>query len=165
MIRLFLAFLVFVAPCYSAVDGLYLGAQVGQVGLTGTSQQVHNNAIGFGVDIGFRTLSSVEILFQSQMSSHSNNLKLYSQTLGANIRLEIPDFEILLGLGPGFYTFSRGVSNTHFGLHWDVAGDVVVSDSLRLGLGFRYHSLFGDIGADDFWSVMMRFGYLFQVGS
>lgn len=161
MIRIFLVISLFAAISQAAVDGLYLGAQVGQVGLTGTSQTLHNNAIGFGVDIGFRTLSSVDIIFQSQMSSHSNDLKLYSQTLGANVRLEIPDFEISVGLGPGFYTFSQASSNTYFGVHWDVAGDVVVTDTLRLGLGFRYHSLFGDVGADDFWSVMMRVGYLF----
>jgi hypothetical protein len=164
MMRIFLVFFLVTSLGRAAIDGLYLGAQVGQVGLTGSNQNLHGNSIGAGLDLGFRTLSNVEILFQSQLSSHSSNLKLYSQTLGANLRLEIPDFEILLGLGPGFYTFSKATSNTYFGVHWDVAGDVVVTEALRLGLGFRYHSLFGETGADDYWSVMMRFGYLFELG-
>ena len=150
-----------------ALDGVYLGAQVGQVGLTGPSQNASGNALGFGVDLGFKTGALWDLTFSSQMSSHTGgtqSLKLYSQTLGVGFHVEVAEVDLSAGLGPGFYTFSRGTSNTYFGIHWDAAGDVVLSDNLRTGLGFRYHSLFGESGADDYWSVMMRLGYIFEIG-
>ena len=167
MMRLFVFIAFFLVSSSHALDGIYLGGQVGQLGLTGTLQTVSGNALGFGLDLGFKTGLLWDITFSSQMSSHTGGaqtLKLYSQTLAMNLHADLGEFDLSAGVGPGFYTFSRATSNTYFGLHLDAAGDVVLSDHLRTGLGFRYHALFGDVGADDFWSVMMRLGYLFDVG-
>lgn len=167
MIRVFLPLIFLITSTTFALDAVYLGAQVGQLGLTGSSQASSGNALGYGLDIGLRTGLLWDLTFSSQMSSHTGgtqSLKLYSQTLAMNLHADFGEFDISAGMGPGFYTFSRSTSNTYFGLHFDAAGDVAVSDHLRTGLGFRYHALFGETGADDLWSVMMRFGYIFDIG-
>jgi len=167
MTRIFLFFFLFGSSFGLALDGIYLGGQVGQVGLTGTSSSQHQNAIGFGLDIGLKSNPLVDLVFQSQWSSHSGSpqgLKIFSQTLGVMGHLEITDFDFTVGLGPGFYNFSRATSQTHFGLHWDAGADLILSRHLRTGLAFRYHSLFGEGGADDFWSVMMRVGTIIELG-
>ena len=53
-----------------AVDGFYLGGQIGHVGLTGKTAPTYNNTIGFGLDLGFRSNPLLDIMFSSQYSSH-----------------------------------------------------------------------------------------------
>jgi len=146
-----------------AVDGLYIGGQVGQVLLQGNTKTFHNDAIGFGVDIGIRTQSYLDVTFQSQMSSHSNDLKIYSETLGANVHFGGADFDFTLGMGPGAYILKSSLaSSTYFGLHGAAGADVMVSDEIRIGLQGRYHFLFDE--GDDYWTVMARMGYQFDLG-
>ena len=162
--KLIYSLLLLLGTSAMALDGVYVGGELGQISLTGTTKSVYNNAIGFGLDVGFRINPTLDVMFQSQMSSHSGlapNLKIYSQTLGANLHFGMSDFDFTLGMGPGFYTYDSGVSETHFGIHGDVGADVVVSDGMRVGLGLRYHSLLGATGMDDYWSLMMRVGYIF----
>ena len=165
--------LVSIVPVF-AIDGLYLGVQGGQVQLLGNTKDLHDNAIGFGVDIGIRTQSYLDVMFQSQMSTHTGytsvakitkatDLKIYSQTLGANIHFGTSDFDFTLGGGPGVYFINSGTSNTYFGLHVAGGADVVVSDQLRLGLQARYHFLFKQELKDDYWSIMARIGYQFDL--
>ncbi|NBX82068.1 hypothetical protein EBQ90_03150 [bacterium] len=165
--------LVAVSPCFS-IEGLYVGVQGGQVQLLGTTKDFHDNAIGFGVDIGIRTQSYLDVTFQSQMSSHTGytnlaktvkgtDLKIYSQTLGANVHFGNSDFDFTLGGGPGAYIINAVNSNTYFGLHLAGGADVVVSDQIRLGLQGRYHFLFKQELKDDYWTIMARIGYQFEV--
>jgi hypothetical protein len=84
--------------------------------------------------------------------------------LGANIHFGTIDFDFTLGGGPGVYSISSGTSNTYFGLHVSGGADVVISDQIRLGLQARYHFLFDQNESDDYWSVMARFGYQFELG-
>ena len=158
-----------------AIDGLYLGVQAGQIQLSGNTKELYDDAIGFGVDIGIRTQSYLDVMFQSQMSTHTGytspakitkatDLKIYSQTLGANIHFGTIDFDFTLGGGPGVYSISSDTSRTYFGLHISGGADVIVSDQIRLGLQARYHFLFDQHAADDYWSVMARFGYQFELG-
>jgi len=167
MIRIFLVLCLLLSPDTFGLDSISLGGTVGQVGLTGQTSSSHQNAIGFGFDVGLRTNPILDLVFQSQWSSHQGTpqtLKLFSQTVGVLGHFELNDFDFSLGMGPGFYHYSQGSSSTYFGLHWDAGADLVLSSALRAGLVFRYHSLFGEQGADDFWSVMMRVGTLIELG-
>ncbi|MFM8269509.1 MAG: outer membrane beta-barrel protein [Pseudomonadota bacterium] len=172
LIRLFLVLLAF--PLY-AIEGLYLGLQAGQVQLAGSAKELNDNAIGFGLDLGIKTQSYLDVMFQSQISSHTGyttaskttpgtNLKIYSQTLGANFHFGNPDFDFSLGGGPGLYFVNSVNSNSYFGLHIAGGADVLVSDEIRLGLQARYHFLFQPQKRDDYWSIMARAGYQFNLG-
>lgn len=151
-----------------ALDGFYLGGEIGHVALTGKTAPTYSNTIGFGVDLGFRANPLLDIMFSSQYSSHSggaNGLSVYAETLAASFHfLEANDFDCSLGAGPGFYFFNySGKTDTMFGLNFGPNVDVKAGDNLRLGLGLRYHVVFSkdtDIG-DNIWNIMMRVGYTF----
>ena len=139
--------------------GYYAGIQTGFVGLQKNTGSAYGNALGFGVDLGVRTNSVMDVVFSSQYSKH-NALKLFSETLEANFYMwQMNDLEFSIGAGPGFYILNSGVSSTEFGLQGSLALDVVATDALRLGVGYRYHGIFGT--ADDYWTVMMRVGFIF----
>ncbi|MBM4316214.1 MAG: porin family protein [Deltaproteobacteria bacterium] len=150
-----------------AVDGLYLGGQIGHVALTG-SAATYNNTIGFAADLGFRANPLLDLMFSSQYSSHpggANGLSVYTETITAQFHvLEANDFDWSLGAGPGFYFFKYSLkTDTMFGLNFGSYLDVKVGDNLKLGLGIRYHKVFrkeGDLG-DNLWTLMMRVGYTF----
>lgn len=174
MKKLLVSLLVFSYPIF-AIEGLYLGIQAGQVQLLGNTKELHDNTIGFGVDLGIRTQSYLDVIFQSQVSSHTGytssakttkgtDLKIYSQTLGANIHFGTADFDFTFGGGAGAYITKAATSNTYFGLNLSGGADVVVSDQIRLGLQGRYHFLFKQELQDDYWSVMARIGYQFELG-
>jgi len=150
------------------LEGLYLGGQIGHVALTGKPAPAYNNTIGFAVDLGLRTNALLDILFSSQYSSHTggtNGISVYAETLGANFHvLEVNDFDISLGAGPGFYFFKYAAkTDTMFGIHLGTDFDIKAGDHVRVGLGLRYHAVFrkdSDIG-DNLWTIMMRVGYSF----
>lgn len=161
MKRLLCSLLLLSAPAF-ALDGFYLGAQVGHVALTGTP--TFSNAIGFGLDLGVPTGSYLDVVAHIQYSSHSGGpgLKLFHPTLAAQVHaFRSADFDVSAEAGPGFYFLSAGTSETKFGLNFGVNGDVLVEDALRLGVGWRYHSVFNTALIGDFWTVMMRVGYQF----
>jgi opacity protein-like surface antigen len=151
-----------------ALDGFYLGGEIGHVALTGKTSPTYNNTIGFAVDLGFRANPLLDILFTSQYSSHSgggNGLSVYAETLGAHFHLlEANDFDWSVSAGPGFYFFKYlSQTDTMFGLHVGSNIDVKAGDNLKLGLGIRYHKVFrkdSDVG-DNLWTIMMRVGYTF----
>lgn len=174
MKKILVSFFLLVSPLFG-IEGFYIGAQGGQVQLLGNTKDLHDNAIGFGLDIGLRTQSYLDVMFQSQISTHTGytstaktiqtqSLKIYSQTLGANIHFGTTDFDFTLGGGPGAYILNSVSSNTYFGLHLAGGADVIVSDKIRLGLQTRYHFLFKQELRDDYWSIMARIGYQFEVG-
>jgi hypothetical protein len=173
-LRLLALSLILTLPAF-AVDGLYLGGEVGYVGLSGNASTVFNNNVGFGADLGVRANPVFDLLASFQTSSHSLNvgsglnLNLYSTTLSAEFHfLNVNDLEFSIGAGPGMYFFKTSagaLSNTesHFGLQGGVAADVLV-DNLRLGVGWRFHGIFhnvADVGAS-YWAVMAHVGYLFE---
>lgn len=148
-----------------AVDGVYVGAQVGNVSFTGNSGL--GSAIGFGGDLGLRANPLLDVVYHLQYSSHSGGLagvKLWSNTLTADFHvLQVNDFDFAILGGPGFYTFSfPGTSQTNFGLNFGANGDVVFDESLRVGIGFRYHVVMGD-NTSNYWTLMARAGYLFNL--
>lgn len=154
-------------PSAFAVEGVYLGGHVGHVALSGGIKTTHSNTIGFGVDLGLQVNPGLDVLLQSQFSSHSGtpeSLKLFANTLDANIHFfQANDFDFTLQAGPGFYSFSGGsVSETKFGLNFGVGADIIADESLRVGLDWRYHVLLGTLGSEyNYWSTMMRIGYWF----
>ncbi len=159
-----------------AIDGIYLGGQVGFMGLTDPPDILYNNALGFGVDLGLRTNALVDLVFSFQTSSFGANssapfpvngsLTLYSQSLSADFHVgRAYDFDFTLGAGPGFYVFKSSLgSNTNFGFNFGGAVDLLVDDHFKIGMGTRYYALFGTNAiSGSFWNVMMRVGYLFDL--
>lgn len=140
-----------------ALDGFYLGGRIGQVELSGS-----DGSIGYGLDIGARANSYIDGIIQISSSSHGNNLTLTSIVPSAEIQLgRVNDFGFTLGLGPGFYFFKQtGISTSEFGLHGSVGGDLWMEDTLRIGVEWRYHSIFS---SSNLWHAMMRVGYLFEM--
>jgi len=144
-----------------AVDAFYLGGQVGHVA---SPVDVYSNAIGFGIDLGVRTNPLLDLVVQLQKSSHSGGtgLGVTSGVLSADFHFwEFNDFEFSLGGGPGFYFIGDTTTQSHFGLHVGSNVDVVVDDSVRVGLGLRYHGVFNSAASRTYWTAMMRIGYLF----
>jgi hypothetical protein len=154
MKRLICSLLLLSVPSF-ALDGVYLGAQVGHVGGPGTSP----NAIGFGIDIAVPTGAYLDAVLHAQYSDHGG-LTLLHPTLDAQVHLvQTGDFDLTAEAGPGFYFLGGTGSATKFGVNVGTNGDLIVQDQLHLGLGFRYHILFDSPGAGDFYTVMLRVGY------
>ena len=156
-----------VAPAAFALDGIYLGAQVGDVTLSGNTAPLYNSTIGYGLDLGFEESSLIELVLHGQHSNHSGafgDLSVSDAFISAYLHaIRTGDLDFSLGLGPGFYFFStQGTSSTNFGLNFGVNGDVCL-DAFRVGLGVNYHSVFGTTIGDNLWTIMMRFGYVFDI--
>lgn len=147
-----------------AIDGLYVGGQLGHIGLTGRVQNF-SNALGVGADLGVRINSYLDVMGRFGYSSHSGGrgLTLYHPTFSADFHFyEMNDFDLSVGLGPGFYCFKNGdTKENDFGLNFGLNADVVVDEALRLGIGYRWHSIFGANIGDHFWALTMRVGYFF----
>jgi len=153
------------------IEGISVGGQVGFVSLTDPPDVLYNNALGFGVDIGFRTNALVDLIFSFQRSSHGGSfpglgsMTLYGQSVSADFHVgRAYDFDFTLGAGPGFYFFSSTLrTDTKFGINFGGAVDLLVDDHFKVGVGTRYYAIFGSTATSgSFWNVMMRFGYLFD---
>lgn len=149
-----------------AIDGIYLGGELGYVNLSGNTS-IYSNALGFDVDLGIKTNPILDINFQFGYSSHSGGagLTLYHPTASANLHVyQMNDFDLSLGLGPGFYFFKTGaITESDFGLNFGVAGDVVVEEAVHVGIGWQWHKVFGGTIGDNFWDLTMRVGYFFSI--
>ena len=143
-----------------AVDGVYLGGQIGAVGMTGTRS---DTTIGFDVDLGLRANSIVDVVFHFQTSSHPGRT-VYAPHLSAEIHYaDVNDFDFTIGVGPGMYFFNSPVgTDTNFGLNFGTAVDLKLDEAIRLGLGARYHLVFSPAIGNNFWSFMFRAGYFFE---
>lgn len=153
------------APC-RAVDSIYIGGQVGLVALSGDVATHFNNNIGFGGDLGFRTNSLIDLNLSFQTSSHSG-LNLYALPISADVHVgQLYDLDFTLGAGPGFYFWKPGTAttDTKFGLNFGGAVDLIVADHIKVGMGARYHAIFGGTQtAGSYATVMMRLGYMFDL--
>lgn len=164
----FLGLWLFARPLF-ALDGIWLGGEAGYVALSGNAK-TYNNAIGFGLDLGLQLNPSLDLFFHLQTSSHAggvDGLRLYSQMLSARWHLmQINDFDLTVEGGPGFYFFQTApLTDTNFGIHFGLGGDVRVDDAIRVGLGTRYNAVFGAKTGDSYWQIMMRLAYLFSLGN
>ena len=153
-----------------ALEGFYLGGQVGAVGLGGAAAAAgYGSALGFGVNLGFRTNSRVDVLFEFQTSSHAApgaTLTQFPLNLVAQIHLfNANDFDFSVAAGPGIYIIRPGaISETDFGLQGAANIDLLVEEKLNLGVSFAYNALVNATAGGSFWTLMMRFGYLFPLG-
>ncbi len=150
-----------------ALDGFYVGAEVGsRFSFTGSTNITHGTAIGFGLDLGTRVNPMVDLILQSQMSSHSKDVTLFSEVISADLHIfSLNDFEVSIGAGPGFYFFKTSLSTeTDFGLNGGANIDLNIDDHLRAGISGRYHGVFSPTVGGSLWSIMMRVGYFFSAG-
>ena len=155
----------------SALEGFFLGAQLGHFSFTGESRGNFGNAIGFGVDLGFRTNGGVDLILGGQYSRHSTigiipgDCDVLAVPLTAEFHLgRAADFDFTIGAGPGFYYVDAGGANTaKFGINFGGAVDLLVDDNLKVGLGAKAHNIFSPTAAfSNYWTVTMRIGYLFS---
>ncbi len=148
-----------------ALEGLYVGGQVGNVSLGSPLNNTYSSTLGFGADLGFKTTSQVDLVLSLLASSHSGGLNLLAPFLSAELHAgHAYDFDFTIGAGPGFYNFKLGgFSETKFGLQFGGAVDFVIDDHFRVGLGTRYHVPFGSGLSSNIWTVTMRAGYLFTM--
>lgn len=154
-----------------AIEGVYVGGQIGHVGMTGRTATTYSNTIGFGVDLGLRTNNVLDLTAAFQTSAHSGGagMNLMSFLLTADYKFaEANDFEFFLSGGPGFYFFkTAALTDTKFGLNFGAIGNVMADENIRVGLAARYHLVFSSSAAttgDSYYSIMLRFGYVFPAG-
>ena len=148
----------------ASIDGVSLNLTLGQVTLIGDSATTrYSNAIGFGLDAGIVVNPMLDVLVSITKSSHSGDLSILNPRMSANFRVaHFYDVDLTVGGGPGLYSFSSsGSTETNFGLQFGTALDVVIEDSVRFGVGARYHSVFSPSLGASFWTVMMHVGYVF----
>ncbi len=146
-----------------AIDSLYLGGQVGHVGVTGVLKQPYGNTIGFEGDLGIRNNPIVDVNFNYHYSSHDSNLKIQHAVITADLNLgELNDFEFLFGVGPGFYFFKTVDTETKFGLQFNSGANLVVDEVIRLGLGLKWNNVFDAGVGDSYFTFMFRAGYIFE---
>lgn len=146
-----------------ALEGLYIGGQVGNVAL---GSPISRSSLGFGGDLGFKTTSQVDLVVSLLHASFTGSTSLLAPFLSAELHAgHAYDFDFTIGAGPGFYNFSVGpFSETKFGLQFGGAVDFVLDDHFRVGLGTRYHVPFGSSTvSSNIWTVTMRAGYLFTM--
>lgn len=160
------ALLMFAPTKAKALEGLYIGGQLGNFALSDSLGKSYKDALGFGGDLGFKTTSMVDLVLSAFYSSHSGPLggtKIFAPTINAEVHLgRAYDFDFTVGGGPGFYNFSNSLtSETKFGLNFGGAVDFLIDDSFRVGLGTRYHIPFN--ANTNIWAVTMRAGYLFTM--
>jgi len=148
-----------------AVDGYYLGLGTGHTALTGKASGGRSNSIGFNLEGSIRANPILDVALNVHYSPHGGGLTIWGEFISANFHiLEANDFDITIGAGPGFYTYKTADSETLFGLHAGVAGDLMLGDNLRLGLGARFHGVFsGRDTGDNFGTILARIGYFFPV--
>lgn len=163
--KLILALALLLPTTAFPLESVYLGGQFGQVFLGGGAAASHANALGYGVDLGFRTNPVLDVVLRTQLSSHtgSGGLSLWANTLSADFLVtNFYDIELFIGAGPGFYQFASTTTASRFGLHAETHADLMVSDSFKVGLGFRYHAIF-DPGPKEgsFFTILMRAGFTF----
>jgi len=167
----FSAFLFLVSTQGYALDGIYVGGNIGHVGMSGRTAATFSNTIGFGVDLGLRANPVLDVTAAFQASSHSGGagMSLLNFMLTADYKFaEMNDFEFFLTGGPGFYFFKTvAATDSKFGLNIGTTGNVMVDENIRVGLNFRYHFIFNSaagVSGDNYYSVMLRFGYFFPSG-
>jgi hypothetical protein len=150
------------------LESLFIGGQFGQVLLTGGAKTSFTDSLGFGVDLGFRTNPVLDLTLRSQLSSHTggSGLSLWSNTLSADYLVgNFYDIEVFVGGGPGLYQFASTPSTLLFGLHAELYGDLIVSDSFKIGLGGRFHGILNNSATTgSYWTIMMRAGCTFGLG-
>lgn len=148
-----------------AIDGWYLGGELGYVDLKGRGS-VYSDALGVSAVVGVRANSILDVVARVGYSSHSGagGLTLIHPTMSGDFHLfQMNDLDFTVGLGPGIYLFTRGATTeTNFGLNIGIGGDVVLDESIHLGIGLRWHEIFGGTIGDNFWSIGMRVGVFFE---
>ena len=155
----------------AAVEGFFIGGKIGYVAPSSKAPATVDGALGFGVDLGTRVNSFVDLSYSGQYSSHKSggsDLDIFANTLNVDFRLiDVNDFVITLGGGPGLYVFKAksvlgNASNTNFGLQGGAGAAIWVEEHLRIGVDFRYHGIFGTVKpVDGYFTVMAGIGYLF----
>jgi len=125
------------------------------------------------VDYGLKTLPPLELSFQFSVSpdvsgsvSTGDDLTIYSQIISAEFLLgRFHNIGFTFGIGPGIYLFDEGKTKLgRFSLHMGFGTALWLRKVIRLGVDARIHRILsGRLTRDNFWTVMARLGYLFDI--
>jgi hypothetical protein len=165
MKKILFLFIVLLQVRAWGIEGIYIGAEGGFQSspmLSATS-----SSLGFSGDIGFRVNSQLDVVLHSQLSNYSPpNLNLLGQLVTANwIFSRLSDFEMAVGAGPGIYFFNSTPNSTKFGIHFEAHADILMGETIRMGVGAFWHGLLGpDVGQTSYFSVLARLGLFFPIG-
>ena len=184
MRRSFFVFLLatglFTSSAYADQGDVSFGANLGQVGLTGSGMSAYGtNGFGFGGYLSYAASDLFDIDLNMIYSPHSNGSNSAHDTYGTIALKFGMSFDQLLPYltaGVGFYRTSVDYtvgsdSGTSFGFNVGGGMDVELGSLVRLGLLVRYHPVFGKSIAggracvDDVWDAMFRIGVLFKTGT
>ena len=155
---------LFLEPQALAIEAWIAGGQLGASGVqTGTGLPSFGGGIGFGVDLGLKNNPAVDVTLSIQRAADSGGVGLTSGLVTADLHiLEYNDFEISFGAGPGLYMFGQtSGTQTNFGLQLGPNVDVIIHESIRIGIAAREHFLFTTAGVGGLWGFTMRVAYLF----
>ena len=154
------------APRALALDGFYLGGHVGAVGPLGSGGNF-NSGFGGGIELGFFANPIVELRARGLFSSMGGTapapaVRLIAGTLSGEFHiLDVSDIELVIGAGPGFYSFNNGTSESVFGLQGGLELVMKLDEGIRIGFGFRAHApLSATIGSTLF-TALVSIGYQF----
>ncbi len=164
----FLSVFHFTQICW-AVDGFYLGGQLGHIGLSGDVSRTYSNSIGFGADLGVKVNSNLDLMLNTHWSSHSgrgNGNKIFATYLSAEAHLmDVNDVLLSVAAGPGLYFFNTDTGKeSNFGLHIGGIVDVMADENLKVGVGILYHGVFSgnSVTSGKLWTALVRLSYFFE---
>lgn len=149
-----------------AVDGTYVGVQVGAVGPLG-SGGAFNSAFGGGLEVGFFANPIVELRIRGMYASMGGiapapSVRLLAGTLSGEFHLvDISDIELVVGAGPGFYNFNNGASESVFGLQGGLELVMKLDEGIRIGFGFRAHAPLSATIGKTLFTALVSLGYQF----
>ena len=155
-------------PAFANMQGLYIGANGGQVGFTGAAADKINTSIGYGVDVGLRTSRRWEVAAHLQNSAHSglSDMRVTSQGISIEGRpFNLSDMEITVGAGAGVYLFHQDVTEAKLGINIGGAADIVLDKHVHIGTASRVHFLSNGPYSGNYWTLMLRVGYVFDFGN
>ena len=167
------------APVYADQGDFSFGADIGQVGFSGTGLSSYGtNGFGYGGYLSYAASDLFDLDFNMLYSPHKgqgNTANATYGTLALKFGMSFDQLLPYITAGVGFYhnavNFS-GVSDSATAFGFNVGGglDVELGSMVRLGLLVRYHPVFGKAlasgrpGVDDMWDALLRIGILFKTG-
>lgn len=149
-----------------ALDGTYLGVQVGAVGPLG-STAAYNSSFGGGLEVGFFANPIVELRLRGLYANMGGaaggpSVRLLAGTVSGEFHLiDISDIELVLGAGPGFYNFNNGASESVFGLQGGLELVMKLDEGVRIGFGFRVHAPISATVGSTLFTALVSLGYQF----
>lgn len=169
MRKTLLFLVVFGSLSAQAVEGLYIGARAGTIGFSPGTYDGAADAFALGADLGFWFTRAFEIQAQFQASQHNTSastLTNMSQFLSLEVHpFYLTELNLSFGAGIGKIWLSDATSKeTDTGASFGVLADYIFNKSILLGISTRFFTPFTTNIGGNYWSAMLRVGWLIRFG-